>query len=333
MNIVLITDCIDETNHAFTRRDYEGNTDEQNQRLIQSLSPLAEKLYHYTSVREFKKNIDFHQNDIIFPLQYGENSCNQKLFLPSICDEFHLSYIGADAQTHAVCNNKYLSKLYANTKFGIRTAESILISNLSELHKNTINYLNLPIIAKPNYGGGSVGITNHNIVDNYTDAIQLVKNILVNFHVPVLVEEYIPGYEVELILVGNQNKVTFCEEVQLMIHGKEKFDDEIWGLETKKFDDSHVNFKVSDLISDKDKYNMINLFKSFPKIEFARIDGRIKNGKFYLIEISPDCYLGDDCAFYYAFSQRGISHTEMFRFIIGNHLGEYCNPNILKNPL
>lgn len=319
MNIVLITDCIENSKIDINRRDLEGNSKEQNDRMIKSIKPLAEKFYHYTSINEFEKNIFLHKKDIILPLFYGINGNNQKSILPTLCELHNLNYVGADAYTHTICNDKNLSKLYAK-QFDIKSANSILLQNESQLNNNIIKHLNLPIIIKPNYGGGSVGIANENLVYTYKDAVNMTKKILKNHQIPVLLEEYIPGYEVELILLGNKKNISFCKEVQLIINKIENFNKQIWGLETKKIDDSLVEFKLSNYINEKDRNNLIKLFQSFNKIEFARIDGRIYNNEFYLIEISPDCYLGDDCAFYYAFSQNNISHTEMFEKIIKNHL-------------
>lgn len=317
-NLVFITDCVDSENINSMRKDLEGNTSEQNSRLLKSLNPLFEKIYHYTSIDEFKNHIDQHKNDLIFPVLYGENSCTQKTILPALCEAYNLDYIGADAYTHTICNDKSLSKLYAK-QFGIHSANSFYIDSLSKLDSTPIKLLKLPLIIKPNYGGGSVGITNKNVVYNYTDAKKMAIFLLQKQKVPIIIEEYISGYEVELILLGSKEKIIFCEEVKLLLNDKEKFDSEIWGLETKKIDDSKVDFSLSNLILEKDRLNLISLFQSFNKIEFARIDGRIHNGDFYLLEISPDCYLGDDCAFYYAFQQKKLSHTELFDMIIKNH--------------
>ena len=54
-----------------------------------------------------------------------------------------------------------------------------------------------------------------------------------------------------------------------------------------------------------------------------RVDGRFHNGEFHLIELSPYCYLGDDCAFYYAFQKQGYSLSDMFEFLINNGLTHY----------
>ncbi len=140
---------------------------------------------------------------------------------------------------------------------------------------------------------------------------------------PILAEEYIPGEEVELILVGTQKQISFSEEVQLIMDKKEFFNHEIWGYETKKIDDTNIDFKMSSFISQNDIKKIHTLFKAFDKIEFMRVDGRIYQGEFHLIELSPDCYLGEDCAFYYAFGNKGYSLSQMFEYLITNSLNHY----------
>lgn len=287
--------------------------------MIQSIKSISKKFNHYTKIKDFEKNIEKHKHDLIMPLYYGECGYNQKNILPSICELYQLNYIGADAYTHTICNDKNLSKLYAK-QFDIKSANSVLVYNDRQLKDINLKYLKLPLIIKPNFGGGSVGITDECLIYDYLKAKRKTKQMLYDLKIPILIEEYIEGYEVELIVLGNHKQIRFCKEVSLIIKDKQYFDKEIWGLETKKIDDSTVRFEISTFINKTDRENLLKLFNSFDKMEFARFDGRIKNGDFYLLEVSPDCYLGDDCAFYFAFASEGLTHSQMFTEIIKNHL-------------
>ena len=94
-------------------------------------------------------------------------------------------------------------------------------------------------------------------------------------------------------------------------------------MKPKKIDDTNIDFKMSSFISQNDINKIHSLFKAFDKIEFMRVDGRMYQGEFHLIELSPDCYLGDDCAFYYAFGNKGYSLSQMFEYLIVNSLNHY----------
>lgn len=304
-----------------TQNDLEGNSAEQTNRIKHSLQELG-TIICYTSVKEFEKHLVEHRNDIVFPLYYGPAGTSGKSIVPMLCEIHQIPYIGGDAYTHILCNDKSLSKQYASN-FGIKSARGCLMreSEPGSIFYSSLNTLKPPLIVKPNYGGGSTGISSHNVVDNYNDAKDLAKQLHHYLHVPILIEEYISGYEVELITVGSKNHIRFCEEVQLLMGQKSFFQHDVWGFETKEIDDTSVDFCMSNLIPQEARIQLCNLFCSFEKIEMARFDGRVRDGQFYLIELSPDCYLGDDCAFYYAFKDRGYTHSEMFKFLIDNSLG------------
>lgn len=320
--IVMVVDKMknDKLLADITRNDLEGNSADQTQRLKRSLEKVG-CVTCYESVADFAKHLDEHANDIVFPMYYGPAGYNSKAIVPSLCETCGINYVGADAYAQLLCNDKTLSKQYASN-FGIHCPKGcILRPNTSrDAILAELRSFNPPLIVKPNVGGGSTGISVNNIVYSYFDAIELAQFLMSNLHVPILIEEYIEGYEVELIAVGTQKRIAFCEEVQLLMGNKAYFDHDLWSFETKSIDDSSIEFSLSHFVSSRDRDNLLALFQSFEKLEVIRFDGRVKNGCFYLIELSPDCYLGDDCAFYYAFRENGYSHDEMFRFLIKNSL-------------
>lgn len=323
--IVMVVDEM--TDHKLdadiTRNDLEGNSADQTMRLRNSLEKVGQVVC-YESIVEFTKHLPEHTHDIIFPMYYGPAGYNSKGIVPSLCETYGINYVGADAYAQLLCNDKTLSKQYASN-FGVRSPKGYILRPNADpnIVFSAIKTIDLPIIVKPNVGGGSTGIAANSIVHNHKDAIELAQFLLNSLHVPILIEEYIEGYEVELITVGSQKRIVFCEEVQLLMGNKTYFDHDLWSFETKSIDDSSIDFTISHYISSEERNSLIDLFQSFDKLEMIRFDGRIRDGHFYLLELSPDCYLGDDCAFYYAFQNKGFSHDEMFRFLIRNSL----NPN------
>ena len=323
--IVLVTDNnVKRTKASIADRNLEGNNSFATKTISNAIKSCCKELEIYTDISDFVNNIQRHKNDLIFPMKYGRNTPDSKSIVPGICEGMNMRYIGADDYTHMICNDKYTSKLYAN-QFGIKSAPSILVRNFDNLEYITsiIKSMPLPLIVKPNFGGGSTGISNNNVCFDYDATIRLCKELLDYHDMPILIEEYLEGQEVELILVGNKDNVVFSQEVQLTMSNKEFFEKEIWGFETKKIDDSGIDFKLSNYIDTTTIKKIHSLFKSFHKIEFMRVDGRFHKGEFRLIELSPDCYLGDDCAFYFAFKNQGYSLSEMFEFLINNGLNYY----------
>lgn len=318
--IVLIVDELKDTASIadITRNDLEGNSREQTLRLEKSFYQIA-PIIRYTSPTDFEANMVQHSEDIVFPMYYGAANPNSKGIVPALCEAANISYVGADAYAQIICNDKFLSKQYA-ANFGVLSPRSQLLRHPSPDDAKYLNHLSLPLIVKPNFGGGSTGISSNNLVYSYQDAANLACKLYRYIKVPIIVEEYIEGYEVELIVAGTQKNIRFSEEVQLLMGSKEYFKNDIWGFEAKDIDDSGVDFQISKHISEEDRKKLFDLFRSFEKLEVVRFDGRVKDNQFYLLELSPDCYLGEDCAVAFAFQSKGYTHTEMLQFLIDNAL-------------
>ena len=323
--IVMVVDPIKQglSKIDITRNDLEGNTANQTTRLISSLEKIAPVRCYY-SVADFEEHINDHLNDIVFPMYYGSAGLTGKGIVPILCETHGIPYIGGDAYTQIVCNDKALSKQYA-ANFGIPSPHGCIFRSekTNPITVKKLRGLKLPLVVKPNFGGGSTGISKNNIVNSYKEAEELARVLFHHIGVPILVEEYIEGYEVELIVVGTKKEIRFCDEVQLIMDGADYFQRDIWGFETKRVNDDSIDFKSSAHISANNRQQLLDLFQSFEKAEAVRFDGRVYNGQFYLLEISPDCYLGDDCAFYFAFQKNGFTHQQMLQFLINNSLIPY----------
>lgn len=318
--IVLVTDELVDIKAAdISNRDLEKNMMVGTQKIIESLREAFCDVVHYSSIQDFTENVESHKGDIIFPMYYGINKATSKGLIPALCECFNIDYVGADAYTHILCNDKNLSKMYA-ARFNILSSKDVLINvydNLADI-KNKLSQLNLPVIAKPNHGGGSTGISVNSICHTLESATELAMNLARYHEMAIIVEEYIPGNEIDFVIAGSKTEIIMQQEVQLFMDGDDYFESKIWGFETKKIDDSSIDMRPSNLIPHDTCTHMIDLFQSFDKAEFMRIDGRLYEGQFYLIEMSPDAYLGDDCAVYEAFKHHGYSHVEMLRKLVQN---------------
>jgi D-alanine-D-alanine ligase len=325
--IVITDDPVDFHSASIENRNLEWNSVKGTKAILNAIQTVHGNVIYHNSVDSFLANIESYRNDVVFPLLYGTNAPSSKSIIPASCEGYGIRYIGADPYAHAICNDKKLSTLYAR-EFGINSANSVLLRFHNSFEQETLYSLRPPLIVKPNYGGGSTGIAASNVTHSHGEAYALAKRLHQIHQMPILVEELLEGYEVEYIIVGNPKHILLSAEIKLIMDQEDYFKEKIWSYETKKIDDSNVDFAASDLLSVETKRNMANLFQSFQKIEFMRIDGRIQDGEFFLIELSPDCYLGDDCAVAAAFFSKNYSYEDMFRILIRNSL----NPNLSEIP-
>lgn len=92
--------------------------------------------------------------------------------------------------------------------------------------------INLPVIVKPNSEGSSLGIDEHSLCFSYEDA--KAKSIsLLNQYKPILVEEYIQGYEITVWIIGNKGNYELVQPLIISANGNYYFESRIFTINDK----------------------------------------------------------------------------------------------------
>lgn len=329
--IVLIADRIDSFQNINLSSDFlEQIEDSYFNEIYNGLKAICKDVIHYQSPGDFLNNIAMHKNDIVFPIWSGRHSRNRRALIPSICEAYGLEYIGADTYANIICQDKLLSKQFA-LKHGIKTPNYLLYESPED--NLLLQSLKLPLIIKPNFEGGSIGISKDNLVYNYNQAKDKIHELYSIYQQAILVEEFIPGKEVSIILLGDSINISFSEVVELYCQkGNLDFEKTIYSYEIKK-DNSDICFAhrlITDVFPNETLNRAHSMFKKLGKLEAIRIDGRFNGEDFYLIELSPDIHFGVGCTFSDAFKLCGITYTEMLYRILNNTINNYKVEGILK---
>ncbi len=320
--VLFITDnCDYPKEYTIKNRDSEGNKPFARDEMVKALSKIFDNVYITYSLEEANRYIIEKENLFVVTTYYGVAEADSKSIIPAMCKANGVKYLGADAYTQMICNDKYLSKEYIK-KFNLKAIPGVIIySPTNEIELLEIKKLSYPLIVKPNYGGGSNGITSDSITYNYNQTINLVNQLYHYQQMPIIVEEYISGFEVSFIIVGNSSEIILSGESELCIDNKKYFDKEIFGLESKKIAPTRKDYCESNHIPDEIQQKMFQLFKSFDKCEFMRIDCRItKEGDVYILELSPDCYIGSKGAFQETLRRQGYDFENMLNLLIQNSI-------------
>lgn len=329
--VIFITDeCDSKKEYSIKNKNSEGNKAPARDEMVNALNKLFNCVYTTYSVSDANKYLINNKDAYVVTTYYGVAEADSKSIIPAICKAENIKYLGADAYTQMICNDKYLSKNYVK-KFGLNAIPGVIIyspENQAEL--NEIHHLKYPLVVKPNFGGGSNGIANCSVTYNYEQTINLIKELYKYQEMPILVEQYVEGYEISFIIVGNKNEIKYSGESKLLINGNDFFTNEVFGLESKKLNTLQKSYVASNFVTDIDKSKMFKLFKSFDKMEFMRIDCRVTNqNELYVLELSPDCYIGSNGAFQETFKRDGYEFFDMLNFLINNSLSS--QNNLLSN--
>lgn len=314
-NIVLIADCVDDNRKiSLANSDLECIYPEYFNDVYSTLLEISPKVTHYITPKQFLENISLHKEDVVLSIWSGQLSRNRKALVPSICESYDIKYVGADPYVHLLSQDKQLSK-YICSQYNIHGARDILIRNINELTQELpIKY---PVIVKPNQEGGSNGISEKSIAFEYSTVYQLSDYILKHFNQPVLIEEYIEGREICITIAGQNGKIDVLEADEIIIENISENAYPIFGYEAKKIKSTAWHrTPATHLLEPEIKKNVVNLFNSLGKVDILRVDGKIANNTFSLLELTPDVHLGTTASIAYDFELAGYSYKEMLSKLV-----------------
>ncbi|WP_372635325.1 D-alanine--D-alanine ligase, partial [Fodinibius sp.] len=236
------------------------------------------------------------KTDLVFNLcdeGFG-NHAQKELHVPALLEIMDFPYTGSNPQTLAYCYDKSLIRGIA-TEIGVPVADASVITAEENLYKLNIPF---PVIAKPNFGDSSFGITQKNVaytIEELADAILGIKEQF-GYNKPVLIEEFLTGAEVSVGVIGNLGNYTILpvieEDYSELPEGLPK----ICGYEAKWLTDSPYMQKLKSVkanLSLPVERELINhslkLFQRLDCKDYCRFDWRLNRSQEpKLLEVNPN---------------------------------------------
>lgn len=115
----------------------------------------------------------------------------------------NIPFIGSGSQTMKILMNKAETNQTLSENF-IPVPHQYLITSNSNLP-----LVEFPVIVKPCYESESIGIDEASVVTNYSELKNRIEYVIYTFKQAALVEEYLPGDEYTVSVVGNNNDLIF----------------------------------------------------------------------------------------------------------------------------
>lgn len=112
----------------------------------------------------------------------------------------NIPYTGASAKNYAETADKIAFKIKM-TELELPTPKWQVIKNRNE--KLEIGDLRFPLIVKPVYEHGSIGVSQDSIVTDEQSLRKQVSKMLEKYNQPVLIEEFITGRELNISMIGD----------------------------------------------------------------------------------------------------------------------------------
>ena len=261
---------------------------------------------------------------MVFNMAYGIQGQNRYTHVPAMLEMLGIPYVGSGPEAHAVVQDKVMTKIVLQ-KNNIPTPGFWVFST----PEDTFDDLIFPVIVKPKMESTSMGMK---VVDNWPDLKVEVAKQMEKFSQDILVEQFIPGREFAVGLLGNGTNVEVLPIVEIDLGGNPN---KIQTITDKKQTplDKICPAKLTEKQEDEIKKISIESFKKLGIHDFARVDFRMdKEGNVYILELNSMASLGVTGSFFHAAKTTGYTYDSLINKILDvsamRYFGEsYLHPH------
>lgn len=249
--------------------------------------------------------------------------------IPATLELLNIPYTGSGIMGLAINANKFLTKTLL-----LQNTIPVPHFQLFNTPADPLDYqLRFPLIVKLNEIHGSVEISENSVVENEKDLRKKIEELMKVYKQPVLVEEFIVGRELTVLIFEGINKKVYVGERVFLNGGKYKIVsfDAAWGTEDK------YTYKKYPLDENLKNY-VKKAFEVLKMDDYARFDIRMDEaGRYYFIDANANPALGpreSQCAFGTVLDLYNVDFNDVLKRLIINTLkGEAASQNATPIPV
>lgn len=218
--------------------------------------------------------------DLVFNIAEGLYGDGRESVVPAILDQYKIPYVFSGPVIMGISLNKYLTRLIVSAA-GVPVSPGMLISRKEDINKCSLEY---PLFVKPVSEGTGKGITQKSLVRSLPELKEMSEWILGRFSQPALVEEYLPGREFTIGVVGSGDEAVVVGGME--VECKENLP---YSVEVKENYQNYCRYYPIDKeIMDECRKVSLNVWKALDCVDAGRVDLKAdKNGRICFMEVNP----------------------------------------------
>jgi len=139
------------------------------------------------------------QVDLVFNICEGRDGRSREAQVPAILELLEIPYTGSDPLTMSASLDKGIAKRLLRDR-NVSTPDFAVLSDPAQVDDLHLAY---PLFVKPIHEGTGKGITADSLVKTPRELMDQVAWVVHTYRQPALVEEYLPGREFTVGLLGN----------------------------------------------------------------------------------------------------------------------------------
>jgi D-alanine-D-alanine ligase len=230
--------------------------------------------------------------DIVFNIAEGLNGVSREAQIPAMLEMLGIPYTGSDPVTLGICLDKARTKEILSYH-RIPTPAFTVVSQADEL---SVMDVPLPAIVKPLHEGSSKGIHDNSVVRPPAELFERVKAVVEAYGQPALVEQFLPGREFTVALLGNGSNLTVLPIIETRFDSLPSGVNPIYSYEAKwiwdqqdhPIDVHECPAHIDEALKQEIEQICRQAFTILACRDWCRVDVRLdQRGKPHIIELNP----------------------------------------------
>ena len=269
--------------------DCELDSPETIDAIASALEKNGHRVFKLGGGRNLLKALEIVKPDIVFNISEGLYGRNREAQVPSILEMHQTPYTGSDPLTLSICLDKSMSKKIVSYS-KIPTPAFEKVEEVDDIYRLDKLDFEFPLFIKPCYEGSSKGIRLDSKIKNISTLKEKTLQLLGTYRQPVLIEEYLPGPEFTVGVLGNKKpEIVGIMEVRNLNNKNKEL---IYSYEVKKDWENQVQYlcppPISQKLMSEIKKVALDSYKALECRDVARIDIRLdKHGAPNFLEVNP----------------------------------------------
>lgn len=222
--------------------------------------------------------------DLVFNIAEGLAGRSREAQVPCVLEAYGVGYTMSDPLVCAMTLEKSMAKRLVRDA-GLRTPAFEVVVSEADIGAVRLAY---PLFAKPVAEGTGKGIDARSRIDDAAGLARVCRDLLARFRQPVLVEEYLPGREftVGVLGTGADARVLGTMEIIMRAHAGT----EIYSFEMKEKCEEYIDYKAAEPgpLRAEIEDLVLRCYRALECRDAGRIDVRIdRHDRPAFIEVNP----------------------------------------------
>lgn len=309
-------------NYSCTTNDtYNDHPGRKNiSEIITAIKSLGYDCDYFGGIPELVKAVDQHlvfKDTAFLNFTDGLDQDYSRVQAPVLLDILKVPYSGSDVFPSVIMNNKHYCKKVLSDS-GIRLPKSCIANSVIPLKMNNISAWNFPLFVKPNCEGSSLGISADCVCHSVEDVKSKVNQLKETFD-ELLVEEFVPGIDVTVFLIGNPGNYYINDVIVAKLHDSSPY--AVYDINAKHnklrtlyYNAEKIPIKVlREMQSESEKIAEIIGARDICRIDY-RLD--IKTQTFSFIEINSAPRFSTTSEIGFIAQKRELSFADMLQYYL-----------------